>query len=175
MEAGSSERLRVLKAHAEQLGLVLYMENEPGFYGDSVHKVQQLLSELHDADPDPKVFGSIFDMDNYLQAGEDVWAAWEALRDVTDAFHLKDSKLNRDGKFEHVPIGAGDCSALRILADAQQRGFNGSLSLEPHLMHSTSVMVTAPHGEANSNLAGLGPAGSFQVAVDAVHSLLGSL
>lgn len=173
--AESLKRLHKLKAEADRLGMVLFMENEPGLFGDTLVRVRSLLAELRDANASARVFGSIFDLDNFLQAGENVWLAWEALRDQTDAFHLKESKRTEGGSFEHVPLGEGDCSARRILADARERGYNGLLSLEPHLSHSPAVLTTGPHGSANRSLKELGPSGTFQVAADAAVALLASL
>jgi UDP-N-acetyl-2-amino-2-deoxyglucuronate dehydrogenase len=184
----SLQRLKNLKAEASKLGMVLFLENEGGMYGDTVKHVLSLLKELRDDGrkvEEPQVFGSIFDFDNYLQVGEDCWKAWEQLRECTDAFHLKESRKvitgNNNGgdggkySFEHVPLGAGDVEARRILQNAKSIGFSGALSLEPHLTHSPAVMKTGPHGSGNMSLAELGPAATFQVAADAAIALISSV
>ena len=184
----SLQRLQNLKAEANKLGMVLFLENEGGLYGDTVEHVLSLFQVLRDDntnDNAPQIFGSIFDFDNYLQVGEDCWQAWLQLRECTDAFHLKESRKVRaavkEGEdsaqesYEHVPLGTGDVEARKILQNAKTIGFRGALSLEPHLTHSPAVMETGPHGSGNQSLAELGPAGTFQVAADAAIALLSTL
>jgi len=173
--AEAVQRLRALKKEASRLGMTLYLENEGGLFGDTVERVQSLLRELRDEDEGARIFGSIFDFDNYLQVGEDVWKAWQTLRDVTDAFHLKESRHTPTNGFEHVPLGQGEVNSLKILQDAKQRGFKGSLSLEPHLTRSPAVLKTGPHGRANVNLDSIGAAGTFQIAAEAAWEVLGSV
>jgi len=57
--------------------------------------------------------------------------AWRILADHVVYFHIKDALL-ADGRI--VPAGAGDGDVEAILRDAiLARGFDGFLSLEPHL------------------------------------------
>ena len=102
------------------------------------------------------------------QSGDDCWENWLALREQTDSFHLKDS----DSEGQHVPIGEGAGQAPRILADALARGWDGPLSLEPHLAHSAAVVATGPSGRAYEKTAGLTPQQCFAYATDAARKLL---
>ena len=149
------------------LGLQLYHENERHIFGDRCEDVLTLVKNLRDG----STFQMIFDFDNYHQSGDDVWQNWLKLRDVTDAFHLKDS----DADHQHVPIGQGNGQVQRILADAHERGWSGLISLEPHLVHSQAVAITGASGAANKEFASLGRDGCFQLAAQVALQLLADL
>ena len=157
------DRLRRLTERADQLGLELFHENEHGIFGDVCDRVELLASELRGAR-----FRLIFDFDNYNRCGDDVWQNWTRLADKTDAFHLKDS--NAEGM--HVPVGEGSGQVREILADAVKRGWDGPLSLEPHLARSQAVLATGPGGKSNEALKDMTTAQSFQVAATTAKQLL---
>lgn len=160
----SLRRLGALKDEAEKLGLVLYHENERHIFGDRCPEILEIINALRDG----KTFRTIFDFDNYNQSGDDVWENWQKLKDVTDAFHLKDSTKEN----QHVPIGQGAGRAREILTAAAKNGWNGPISLEPHLAHSDAVMATGPSGEANQEFKNLSPADCFQIAAEIAQNLL---
>ena len=159
----SLRRLRLLRDLAQDLGLVLYHENERHIFGDPCKRVLALADALHDG----KTFRLIFDFDNYQQSGDDVWDNWTKLSNRTDAFHLKDS----DKQNQHVPIGEGNGQARKILEAALKQGWKGPLSLEPHLARSPAVMATGPSGQANVKLKDMTPPQCFDVAAQTAHRL----
>lgn len=163
----SLDRLRRLRDLAGQLGLTLFHENERDIFGDRLEQVQILAEQLRDG----QAFKLIFDFDNFHQSGDDVWANWQQLRDVTDSLHLKDSDENN----QHVPVGQGAGCVRRIVADAVARKWSGPVSVEPHLSHSEAVMATGPSGTANEQFAKLSPADCFHIAVVAARKLLDEL
>ncbi|MCC7146758.1 MAG: sugar phosphate isomerase/epimerase [Phycisphaeraceae bacterium] len=163
-QKASLDRLSRLRDQAGRLGLVLYHENERHIFGDRGPQVEEIAAKLRDG----KTFKMIFDFDNYNQSGDDVWANWLRQRDTVDAFHLKDS----DRQNHHVPVGEGAGRVADILKDALARQWQGTLSLEPHLTHSSAVMATGPSGQANQKLADLPPAESFHVAATAALKVL---
>lgn len=169
----SLSRLRQLKELAAELNLSLYHENERDIYGDTCAHVRHIADELRDPGPPGSAgtFRLIFDFDNYNQCGEDVWRNWQQLKDVSDAFHLKDS----DKQCQHVPIGTGAGYAKEILAEALKSGWDGHLGLEPHLAHSPAVMATGPGGTANQALADLDDVQCFTYAIDTAKDLLNGL
>ncbi len=168
-QAESIARLQTLSALARELGLVLYHENERHIWGDTLAQVKTLVPLRNDQ------FKLIFDFDNYNQSGDDVWQNWVELREVTDAFHLKDSTRDADGKCQHVPAGQGNGQIEKILADALARGWNGPLVLEPHLKHSGAVAATGPSGQTNQAFKDMTHAECFQVAAEAGLKLLGKI
>lgn len=172
-QAAAVDRLRALIEVAEQCDLVLYHENELGIFGDSLRRVQALRDRVHRKYPDR--FKLIFDFDNFNQMGERPWDCWQALRGDIEAIHLKESSRQPDGTFQHVPAGQGDGQIPRVLADLADSGWNGPLTLEPHLARSAAVVATGPHGSANASLADLSPAECFQVAARAARKLIGDV
>jgi sugar phosphate isomerase/epimerase len=157
-------RLNLLKEDARRFGLVLFHENERDIFGDSCERNLILIEELRD----DKTFKTIFDFDNYNQVGENVWDNWLRLREATDAFHLKDSTAQH----QHVPIGQGNGHAQEILSDALNRGWIGSLSVEPHLAHSDAVMSTHAGGSQNQEYGKLPLPDSFHAGVTIAQQLL---
>ncbi len=169
-QAATIDRLQKLIELADKLGLVLFHENELGIFGDTLARVKTLRDLVHR--PNPQRFKLIFDFDNFNQMGEKTWETWLALRDDVEAIHLKESKRQADGSFQHVPAGQGDGQILRVLADLAARGWTGPLTLEPHLARSAAVIATGPHGSANAQFANLTTAQTFQVAAEAARKLL---
>jgi sugar phosphate isomerase/epimerase len=160
----SLRRLAALKNDAKKMGLVLFHENEREIFGEDLESNLTIARDLRDE----STFKLIFDFDNYNQGGEDVWANWEALRGLTDSFHLKDSTKEK----VHVPIGQGNGRARDILNDARNRGWAGPVSVEPHLSHSKAVMATGPSGEQNQEYAAMSLPDSFHAAVTIAQKLI---
>lgn len=160
----SISRLKKLAQRAKELDLVLYHENERHIFGDRCPEVLAIACEVRDGES----FRLIFDFDNYNQSGDDVWDNWQQLKDLTDAFHLKDSTKDN----VHVPIGQGNGQAKRIMADALARGWDGPLSLEPHVGRSPAVMATGPSGRANEAFADMPRPDSFNVVAGIATDLL---
>ena len=164
--AQSLDRLKQLAEVADNQGLELFHENEKHIFGDTCERVETIADELRGAR-----FRLIFDFSNYNQLDENVWENWTRLRDRTDAFHLKDSSAEH----MHVPIGQGAGYAKDILADALKRGWDGPLTLEPHLAHSEAVLATGPSGAANESLKDLSPFEAFQVGAGAARNVLNEI
>ena len=162
-QSKSLERLNALKNTAQEVGLVLYHENERHIFGDLGQDVLTIAENLRGDN-----FKTIFDFDNFNQSGEDVWQVWEMLREQTDAFHLKDSSAQN----QHVPIGQGAGQARKILSDALARGWDGPLAVEPHLKHSAAVMATGPSGQANQQFSKMSAEECFVVACQTARELL---
>lgn len=133
----ATERLQALHTRAGALGLTLLIENERHLYGDRLEQVLDLAESTG--------IGLIFDFDNFHQSCDDPWTNWQALKPFVRAFHLKDS----DQSNVHVPFGSGAGRAREILADALADGWDGLLSLEPHLARSAAVVATGPHGRGS--------------------------
>lgn len=108
-ERAAIERVGQLKALAKELGMCLYHENEKGIYGEQLQETLNLLRTHRDGE----TFFGIFDASNFNQSGDDCWVNWQALRDHTDALHLKDS----DDDGAHTPVGQGNGFYAQILAD----------------------------------------------------------
>ncbi len=67
---------------------------------------------------------------NFVQCGQDTFEAYEMLKSYIAYIHVKDA-LKSDQSV--VPAGYGDGNVAVILKRLSASGFDGFLSLEPHL------------------------------------------
>lgn len=102
-------------------GIVLCHENEKGIYGEKAAACR----ELHRALPD---LHAVFDPANFVQAGEEVPAAWRLLSPYVYYGHIKDAKVNGD----IVVPGEGD-GALASYLPLFPTDRTCVLTVEPHL------------------------------------------
>jgi len=117
-----AEKLRGFLKAVEGRDVTLLHENEKGIFGDTPGRSMRLFEAM-----DSPRFALCYDASNYLQSGEDPWAAYLATRNATVYYHMKDCQ---DG-FE-VPLGQGQGRIRDILADLAARKFDGFLTTEPH-------------------------------------------
>ena len=110
---------------AKEYDLSLFHENEKDIYGDTADRCIDLMKELS-----CDHFKAVFDPANFVQSKQDTLYAYENLKDYIAYMHIKDAKF-ADGSV--VPAGAGDGNVEKILKDLMANGYDGFLSLEPHL------------------------------------------
>lgn len=118
-------RLRQMINYAKEQDVVLLHENEKDIYGDTADRCLDLMNELgcdH--------FKSVFDPANFVQCGQDTKYAYSILKDHIAYMHIKDAILET-GRV--VPAGMGDGNLEYILNELFKNGYDGYLSLEPHL------------------------------------------
>jgi sugar phosphate isomerase/epimerase len=110
----------------EHPGLVLAHENESRIYGDLPERCVEICKRFSGSN-----FTACFDFGNFIndRVERPFETAWVPLKPYTGFFHLKDFKKNG----HPVPMGEGDGDAERILRDAASSGYDGFLTLEPHL------------------------------------------
>lgn len=111
---------------ADGCGVTLLHENEKGIYGDNAERCLNLMQKL-----DCDWVRATFDPANFVQCGVEPYPhAYELLKPYITYMHIKDAKF-ADGSV--TPAGQGDGRVPEILAALQQSGYDGFLSLEPHL------------------------------------------
>ena len=149
---------RFLK-EAEGSGVTLLHENEKGIYGDIPERCLDLAKTLGVA--------LIFDPANFIQCGADTLEGFKLLRPYIKYMHVKDA-LAESGKV--VPSGMGDGHLPEIIAGLAEDGFEGYLSLEPHLGNFEGFSELEP----DSPFASLPPSGerSYAIAADALKKIL---
>lgn len=78
---------------------------------------------------------------------QSAWEFWRHVRDHVDYIHIKDAVWDDvTGKPRFVMPGEGEGDVRRILADAIARGYDGGISIEPHLavvFHDAQVQAAA--------------------------------
>ena len=119
------ERLKMFIAYAKEENVILLHENEKDIYGDIASRCLDIMKELACDN-----FKAVFDPANFIQSGQDTKEAYEMLKDFVAYMHIKDA-MKEDGKV--VPAGYGDGNLKYILDSLFADGFDGFLSLEPHL------------------------------------------
>jgi sugar phosphate isomerase/epimerase len=133
-------------------GLTLLHENEKNIYGDSAERCLDLLKTM-----DSPLIRATFDPANFVQCGVETYPhAFEMLKEYIAYMHIKDAK-SADGAV--VPAGSGDGCLTKILRSLHALGYQGFLSLEPHL---------------NNSLPGGGP-GQFAIAANALKKILAEI
>ena len=124
-------RLKAMIAVAEEMDLVLLHENEKDIYGDTAVRCADLMKELYGDH-----FKGVFDFANFIQCGVDPVEAYDLMRPYIEYIHIKDA-LKADGSV--VPPGMGDGHLPELLGKFKESGYEGFLSLEPHLTNFTGL------------------------------------
>ncbi len=142
-------RWRAFLDAASGRNVILLHENEKDIYGDTAARCLDLLQSLQS-----EQLKATFDPANFVQVGEKTFPeAFEMLQPYIHYMHIKDAVF---GSGEVKPAGEGDGKVGEILKALDANGWEGFLSLEPHL---------------NNNLPG-GGAELFGVAHAALMELL---
>jgi 3-dehydroshikimate dehydratase len=144
------KRMRAKVDFVKNHNVTLIHENEKDIYGDIGSRCVDLMRTIES----PK-FKSAFDFANFVQCGDKPLDNWPGLKPYSVHIHIKDALL-KDGKV--VPAGQGDGDLEPILVDLHKSGYNGFLSLEPHL-------------SAAGQYGGFSGPQLFKVAVDALKAL----
>jgi sugar phosphate isomerase/epimerase len=121
-----------LNKYAEYMknhNIVLLHENEKHIFGDTLERCLFIFKNIKS-----DKLKAAFDFSNFIQCNEkDIYEAYGKLKPYIEYFHIKDAILE-DGIV--VPAGQGDGNISAILKDAYKDGFDGFLSIEPHLNKS---------------------------------------
>jgi len=118
-------RLREMTARARAAAVILLHENEKDIYGDTIVRCVDLLQGINDAH-----FQAILDPANFIQVGQTPYPdAYEAIRPWLRYVHVKDARS--DGSV--VVVGEGVSHWPELLQRLRADGYDGFLSLEPHL------------------------------------------
>ncbi len=156
-------RLHIMADAAEGTGVTLCHENEKGIYGDMADRCLEILQA------EPRIAG-VFDPANFVQCGQDTWAAWELLGDKIKYMHIKDA-LFKDGSV--VPAGKGDGQVEKILKEFLANG-GECLTVEPHLTVFDALKTLERKGE-RSRVGGAYAYPSSDAAFDAACGALRAL
>ena len=126
-------RIQAMVDMAAAAGVTMLHENEKGIYGEQPDRcldLHQTITGQH--------FRATFDPANFVQAGVKPFDdAYPLLKPYIAYYHIKDAVM---GEGRVVPAGQGDGQIREVMAAAKASGYDGFLSLEPHLQvagHST--------------------------------------
>lgn len=163
------DRIGKFVDYAKKNDVVLLHENEKGIYGEMAEGCKKLMECFYGDH-----FKAIFDFANFIQAKQDTLQAYEMLKEYIAYIHVKDA-VWADGSV--VPAGCGDGQVKEILTDLYASGYNGFLSLEPHLFHFAGFDLLEKNGismahQANAELNG---EEAFALAHSALLKIIGEI
>ena len=120
------DRMAALAEIAAERTLILAHENEKEIFGDTPDRCADLITSV-----DSPALRATFDAANFVQCGVRPFdEAYGLLRPYLVYLQVKDA-LAATG--EVVPAGQGDGQVRETLAALRDSGFEGFVSLEPHL------------------------------------------
>jgi sugar phosphate isomerase/epimerase len=119
------ERLQALTRRAEQAGVILLHENEKHIFGDTGERCLDIFNTCKS-----HYLRSAYDPANFVQSGVKAFEeAYPILKPYIEYVHIKDAASNG----QVTPAGQGDGRVQDALADLKSSGYQGFLSIEPHL------------------------------------------
>ncbi len=121
------KRMKALATMAEDSGITLAHENCSGWGGQSAKNSNILLGEV-----DSPALKVVFDTGNPVSYGQDSWDYYQTVFDSIVYVHIKDIR-KENGEDHYVYCGEGDGCVREIVADLLAHGYDGGLSIEPHL------------------------------------------
>jgi len=120
-------RMKELARIAEDGGVVLVHENCSGWGGLSSENSNILLGEV-----DSPALKVVFDTGNPVTYGQNAWDYYlDVYKDIVYV-HVKDAK-KVDGEDVYTYCGEGDGYVREIVTDLLAKGYDGGISIEPHL------------------------------------------
>ena len=123
------DRMCALTQIAEDRGLILAHENEKEIYGDRPERCADLITAVGSP-----ALRATFDAANFVQCGVQPYTeGYDLLRPYLVYLQVKDAVAATG---EVVPAGQGDGQVRETLSALRDSGFEGYVSLEPHLGQS---------------------------------------
>lgn len=156
-------RLQRLIDYAKEQDVVLLHENEKGIFGDIAPRCRKIMEKLS-----CDHFKAVFDFANFVQCGQDTLEAYEMMKPYISYVHIKDA-LKQNGQV--VPAGWGDGNVKAILEMLKASGYQGYLSLEPHLTDFNGFR-NLEDGKAAEEKWKMDGVMAYRVALDALKGLL---
>ncbi|MGL6312842.1 sugar phosphate isomerase/epimerase family protein [Vibrio sp. WXL103] len=157
-------KITELAEMAKPYDIVLLHENEKDIYGDTSERCLNLVKSVDQAN-----FKLVYDPANFVQCKENTLDAYNLLKDHVLYYHIKDAQAADDTV---VPAGDGDGQIAEIVEAITDAGYQGFLSLEPHLGNFAGF--AALENLENDDVAELekSDASKFGLAVTALKTIL---
>lgn len=155
------EQLGRFADYAKQNGVCLLHENEKDIYGDIAPRCLEIMQLYYGAH-----FQAVFDFANFVQCKQDTLEAYELLKPYIRYVHIKDAVWATG---DVVPAGMGDGHVAEILKKLKDSGYQGYLSLEPHLSDFAGFQALE-HGAAKKEK--LDGEGAFTLAHQSLQNIL---
>ncbi|MDW2799455.1 sugar phosphate isomerase/epimerase family protein [Clostridium boliviensis] len=150
--------------YAKANKVILLHENEKDIYGDMADRCLEIMKEFYGDH-----FQAVFDFANFVQCKQDTMEAYEMLKPYISYVHIKDA-LWSDASV--VPAGMGDGNVEKILRKLKDSGYQGFLSLEPHLSDFAGFSALEKNGDQKKKMSG---EEAFTMAHDALVKILNTI
>lgn len=159
------DRLDQMAQEAARWDGMLLHENEKGIYGDTAPRCLDLMEQLGS----PR-FRAVFDFANFVEVGQDTLEAYRLMKPYIQYIHIKDAESLPDGKKRIVPAGQGEGHVEEILRDLYAGGWEGFLSLEPHLTDFSGLAALEQDPQKRGG--SLGPVEAWELALSSLRGIL---
>lgn len=159
------ERIGALSDEAKRWESVLLHENEKGIYGDNAARCLELMEEFYS-----ESFKAVFDFANFVEVGQPTMPAYKMLKPYIEYIHIKDVDASRGVV---VPAGRGDGEVKAILSDLLSNGYEGFLSLEPHLVDFAGL--AALEQDAKKRDSTMSGKEAWKLALDCLNEILAEI
>lgn len=123
--------MKPVKLSKSRIGLIYELENESGIFTDTLEYCEKIFEDI----TSPALMMA-FDPGNFVRNNTDPLKAYKILKDKVAYFHVKDAAGDK-----FVPSGEDESNIGEILKLAYSSGFNGFLSIEPHLGYLTDLSM----------------------------------
>ncbi len=123
-----AERLKESVAVAAEEGIILALETEHAVNAATGRQVRELIDRVGSS-----TLRAIWDPGNVVWAGEDPIADYPHLSGYIVHVHLKDAVTTPEGRTQAAVLGEGRVGYPKPLEVLQADGWEGGLSLEPHM------------------------------------------
>lgn len=121
-------RIKELAKMAEDGGVMLAHENCNGWGGEGPEHSLELLERV-----DSPALTLLWDTGNPVLHDQDAWDYFYQVRQRVTYVHIKDAVHQDDGSKKFTFCGEGEGAVQRTLCDLAQEGYDGFISIEPHL------------------------------------------
>ncbi|MEY8354171.1 sugar phosphate isomerase/epimerase [Lachnospiraceae bacterium 54-53] len=155
------DRLGQLADYAAANRVTLLHENEKDIYGDMADRCLEIMKEFYG-----EHFQAVFDFANFVQCRQNTLEAFEMLKPYIAYIHIKDARWSDAGV---VPAGLGDGRVEEILKMLKSGGYQGFLSLEPHLSDFAGFSALEQNAGEKKKMSG---EEAFTMAYEALKKIL---
>jgi sugar phosphate isomerase/epimerase len=137
-------RYRQLVKIARDGDIYLAHENCTGWGGQSAKTMRQLYEAINDDH-----FVVLYDIGNVIAHGDQPWEFYTGIKDLVRYVHVKDARKNPAGgpSRDFAYPGEGDAMVPEILTNLISSGYDGVISIEPHL----AAIAHQPGHEPDAN------------------------
>jgi len=134
-----TEKLKVLIGLCEEADIIYVHENCMNYFSQSYKHMEKLVTKF-----DSPNFKFVFDTGNPIFSDnrmgqppyqkQDTWEAYQILKDKIVYVHIKDAIfLPEENKPRYTFPGEGNGQVRRVLKDLLLNGYDGGISIEPHM------------------------------------------